>query len=482
MSLLTSIEAGLERMVEHLSPGILSKEARKALQLEQFRCTDFRSMLAELKDVFPGSHEEMRLNVFPLARNVASDLAAQYIKAPIREFLGVDPAIAEVLRGYYGVFDLFLQEAEQAGALGQAYAVGVFPGPGGPEPMLFLPHQIADVRFATPFDAARGDLSRATLVSLLIPAKAPHDVHNEWAGGGSVWYIRLILTPDKAVMRWPDGTTRGVFDESGANPLGRVPLVGTRRVKPAEDYTWAPCHAEDVRACNVGVNLAMTDLEQLVRETIVPSTWAKGDNAKSMSKGVNKAGKINILPPAVELSQIEGVVQVDPYIKATETTIYYLQSWRKTRPEAFQGSIVTGAARRADAEGFVEERHKQETRCKVLEQDLVRLVVDVANLSPRALRLEVPELRLTYRYVKTAENALQEAQSMAVLLDLALADHRLEVAKAEGVTPEQAETLILDRLKRRRDLLGRVAEGRGERVGIDKLDKSVPSAPTPESS
>lgn len=483
MRLVQLIEEGLQRMASHVSPATLSTTARDALQLEQFRCSDYRTMAAELRRVFPGSHEEIRLSSLPLARSVASDSAPQYILRTLRAWGDVDPAEAAELDRLYADMDLFLLEAEQAGALQQAYLVGVFPGLFGPEPMLFLPYQVAKLRFSSPFDAARGDVSRATRVELLVPTPAPDDLLQHWELG-QLWYARLVLTPTEAYIEWPDGARRGVFGDEAdhTNPLGRVPLVGTRRVKPAEAHTWLPMHAEDVRSCQIGVNLAISDWELLVREHSVPSLWASGDNAKAMAGGAKKVGKIGILPPSVELTQYPGVVDISQYVRATETTLYYLQNWRKTRPEAFQGSIVTGAARRADAEGFVEEREKQEGRLRILERDLVRLMVDVANLMPRALRLTVPDLRVTYRYVRTPENALQEAQSMAVLAELGLRDVVLEVAKEEGVTPETAQTLLVERLKRRRDLLASVAADAGARPGLDKLDKSVPQSepPTPD--
>lgn len=431
-------------------------------------------MDAELRGVFANSYSDMRLATFAFARNIACDLAGQYILAPVREFAGVDSAIVAALERLYVGLDLFLLEAEQAGALGQAYLVGVFPGPDGPEPMCFQPHQVREVRFDSIFDAARGDVSRASYVELLVPTQAPSDLSSSWTMG-KLWYARVILTREHAYLEWPDGSQRGIFDNDRSNPLGRVPLVGTRRVKPAEDYTWLPTHAEDVRSCQIGVNLAMTDIENTARACSIPSIFASGANAKALSKGENRVGKIGILPPDVTLSTFALVPQIQPYIQSVETTIYYLQSFRKTRPEAFQGSIVTGAARRADAEGFVEGRQKEESRCQVLERDLLKLTVTVANTSPRAMRLELPELRVTYRYVRSSENALQEAQSMAVLTDLGLRDIVTEVAKAEGLSAAKAEQLIVDRLKRKRDLLGQVAHERGERVGMDKLDKAVPS-------
>lgn len=474
MSWLKSLEQRLEYMTTHLSPSIMYPEARKSLQLEQFRCGDFSSMQRELESVF--QHPDgIRLQYLPLAQSIANDLSGH---RAIREWSNAPASTLVEIEALYAELDFFLAEAERAGALQQSYIIGVFPddaaNPTRPEPMLFLPHQVVSIKFPNPFIAAKGDISRASYVELLVPLQSP-DSRNEWKTQ-ALWYARLVCTPQEVWLHYPDGNREGVLSPDGSNPLGRVPLVGTRRVKPPENHTWLPPHAEDVRTVQIGVILAFSDIENTARECSVPAAFLVGENSKVIAQDMKSraVGRLGLLPEGTTIEVANLQPAIAQYIQAVETTLYYLQMFRKTRPEAFQGSIVTGAARQADAEGFWEAREREESRLKLLENQLLPLMVAVANLRPRALPLEIPTLSLTYRYTRTPQNALQEAQSLAVLTELGLRDIVAEVAKTEGVSMARAESLIADRLKRKRDLFGQKAEG-APTPGLDKLDNAVPS-------
>ena len=159
------------------------------------------------------------------------------------------------------------------------------------------------------------------------------------------------------------------------------------------------------------------------------------------------------------VTEIQSQAPIEKYIRAAETAVYYLSQYRYLRPEAYQASIVTGSARRADAEGFMEDRRRHETRTAKLEQDLCDLMVATWNAGNRALKIQGnPEVKALYRYVRAQDNVLQEAQALEKLFGLGLLDEVREVSHREGVSLEMAAARLAERQARQLALLKARAE------------------------
>jgi hypothetical protein len=175
----------------------------------------------------------------------------------------------------------------------------------------------------------------------------------------------------------------------------------------------------------------------------------------------------------VTVTEIQSQAPIEKYIRAAETAVYYLSQYRYLRPEAYQASIVTGSARRADAEGFMEDRRRHETRTAKLEQDLCDLMVATWNAGNRALKIQGnPEVKALYRYVRAQDNVLQEAQALEKLFGLGLLDEVREVSHREGVSLEMAAARLAERQARQLALLKARAEAMAPPPGSLSLSES----------
>lgn len=465
-------EQAVANMVSHVHPTILDAEKRKGLQLEQFRNFNFKSIDEEVAAVFQNT-KGLIVRSVPLAYRVSLDGARQYPRAPRREFEGVSEGVKKALSDLYAKrrVNRVLLAAEQAGVLQQAYVLGYWPDSTGEMAIhTFYPFQVAEVVVRNPL--WNGDLAEVDKLVLVRTIQNPNvSAASPLTQSAMPWCVRFELTRDSAWAVLPDESRMGLFAEDGGNPLGRIPVVWTKRAEPVERASDPifPVVAQDVLSCQIGIILVLSDSESTTRSQTRVKVLVTGEDAETLPKELpDTAGSWLVLPGEVQAQVVTMNPPIEKYIRVAETTIYYLSQFRYLRPEAYQASIVTGAARRADAEGFLEEGFRQETRCCALEEDLVRLMVDVENTRPRALRLDPPQLEVEYRYVTTPENALQEQQALSVKLANLMASQVEEVAREEGVTVDEARKLLVERADDRRRYL--VSQMTGQPTpGIDKL-------------
>lgn len=493
------LDEAVATMIGHTNPALLYESKRLGLQLEQFRNFDFRSMDAELAAVFENP-KGIHLRHNGLSHRVSLDGAGQYVDTPMITYLGVSERDAQLLADMRKALDVNMRllDAEQAGVLQQAYVLAILPDrTGRPRLHRFLPYEVAEVVITDPW--ADDDLSAADRVVLMKPITPPGN-----AGllanldGVSPWCAKIVLTRTEAYMEMPDGTKAGIYEPGGSNPLGRIPVVGTRRAKPANGVGYFPEVARDVLSCHIGLTLVISDCEFIARYETPTKIIATGPGAKTIPKTIPST-PMRIIPfggdqADVTVTEIQSQAPIEKYIRAAETAVYYLSQYRYLRPEAYQASIVTGSARRADAEGFMEDRRRHETRTAKLEQDLCDLMVATWNAGNRALKIQGnPEVKALYRYVRAQDNVLQEAQALEKLFGLGLLDEVREVSHREGVSLEMAAARLAERQARQLALLKARAEamlpatpeGDAPEVGDRKVDEGEAEAepagpPAPE--
>lgn len=454
-------------MIGHTNPAMLDRSKELGLQLEAFRNFDFRSMTAEVAKVFDNP-TGIHLRHNGLSHRVSLDGAGQYVDTPMVSYDGVTASTADLLkeiRKTLGV-DRRLLDAEQAGVLQQAYVLALLPDRTGRLRLhRFLPFEVAEVAFSDPW--ADDDIAAADRVVLVKPITPPGNegllAHID---GVSPWCARIVLTRAEAYLQMPDGKRAGIYNDACTNPLGRVPCIGTRRAKPANGVGYFPEVALDVLSCHIGLTLVLSDVEFIARNETPTRLAALGDGANTIPKLIpNTPMRIIPFPQVDSIVQIQSTAPIEKYIRAAETAVYYLSQYRYLRPEAYQASIVTGSARRADAEGFMEDRRRHETRTGELEQALVELIVATWNAAPTARKIDVPEVSVSYRYVRSSENVLQEAQAKRELFAMGLLDKVKEVAYSERCSLDEAAL----RIAKRQEAAISELRARAEAQGAGKL-------------
>lgn len=441
----------------------LTDDKRAGRQLEAFRTKDFSTMTEEVKKVF--TQTKLQLVHLPLASRVAKDGAGQYIERPVREFDTSDAQASAWAQLYRDLqVDRLLLEAEQAGILQQAYLLGSWLDERGRQRLVrFLPFHVAEVVWDDPMAEQVGDLRDAARVVLHLPVsraslRDPESTPNVQT---------IVLTRHEAWASRPgsDGG-RGLLHPSGRNPLGRLPIIGTRHETP--DEGWFPRIAQDVLTCQIGLTLGVSDCLHTVRNQTHARMYATGPGAGSLPDDLpDGPTELWRFPQEVTLTPLQLNPAVEKYISVLNTMMVLLSNLRFLRPQSSDASIITGPALEIEHGGFLEERRRQETRCESNEEGLAELLRDVRNATQRrALKLAAPRLRVNWRYVRTRQNVLQEAQSLAVLTERGLWSEVEEVARAEGITTREAAKLIKRRLGEWRAL---IPTPTGKTPGLDKL-------------
>lgn len=449
------------------APWDADTEAKAGRQLEQLRVKNFSSMETEFKAVFQNTPIKTPIYL-PLAARVSTDGAAQYPSPPVVEYSGVSELQAvkmAQLREVLGV-DRVLLEAEQQGVLQQAYILGCWLDRRGQMRLIrVLPFHVIRIEWDDAIDEQVGDLRQARYVELALPR-----------GNGRVGqqsgalFERVILSRTHAWGETSEGKGRGLLHPSGRNPLGYVPLVGTQRERP--ESGWIPIVAWDVLVANIGLIVGVSDALNTTRHQIHARVLATGPGANAipmtLPDGPQELWRFGDGDTKMQVLQLNPAIE--KYIKILDTINALLSSFRNLRPTNSDASVITGAGLEMEQGGFLEERRRQEVRCEELEQHLAELVVEVHNATAgQALKLKRPKTRVLWRYVRSRQNVLQEAQSLALLTEKGLWSEVEEVSRSMGVRASEAIEIIRERLAWRSSELGRLTVPSGDTPGLEKI-------------
>lgn len=472
--MLAAINHALERMYMSLNPVFRTERAAASKQLEEFRNLNFASMVLEVARIFEADASVISrgLRYFNIVGKTCDDVAIQYNVPAQRRFSSVSETQAKAWASLYAELNLddVLALGERQTVAQQAMIYGVWPDRSGKLRITrFMTYQVESIEFDDPWAAAGGDLQDAARVVLVRPAYYPGSAYQ--AGMASQFVARVVLERDAAYYEMPDGTRWGVLRPDMSNPLGFVPVAGTRRALPIDDVDWLPEVSQDMQSIAIGASLGATDMEHIVRMDVPVTVYATGLGAKLMSREKVKklVGGIIPIPDQTSLTPLNTAPAVDKYAAVIDRSLALYAQFRNLRPEGYSG--LTGVAKQVDMFALEQERLKQENRLRALERSLVRLIGRVHVLTQRAaLTLEEPTVDVTYVYPRTRENVLQEAQALPLLMANGLADAVEEIAANEKVSLEEAEGRWKARMERWREIVG---SGALQTPGLDRIGKQL---------
>lgn len=469
------VEMALYNAMQAMQPAYYDVAAARARQLEAFRVCDFSSMATELSKVYDfGSRIQLRN--FAITSRASKDCAPQYIRAPRRTWRRVSEAQAALLDDAYKAMRVNdeLLEGEQQSVGQQAHLLGIFVSADGTRPELtrIASYEIDEIRFRDPLEK---DIARAERVVVSLPVVDAVTALRQ--PDRAALALKLVLTPDQAYMRLPTGQELGLLRRDGRNPTGRIPLVLSRRSRPVDRSAVLPPIADDLYSCQIGVNLAVSDIEFIVRHQSHGRMIIQGPAAGIAASMIpdSPAAAWPITSKETTVSILQSQPAIEKYLAAVEMTLRLFASYRYLSPEGFRG--LTGDAKGMDALGQQDEYIRQEQRCFSLESDLLQLYAAVHNTClPRALRLpDEPSVLVKYHYVKPRENSLQQMQALDLACARGLADTIETIQEWEGVPEAEAEQLFEKRLKRHEERLQRMRELGGDEktAGTDRIAQQV---------
>ena len=434
---------------ETWNPALFQK---RSLQLSQFLRGDFGSIKAELARTFPNT-DGLQERYVPLVQRYAHELSGLYARPVVRRFLddaGAVSAASAKLAAVYAAskIDRRLHAAHRMLLVQQTLVLAALPdGVGRVRLHAFEPWQVE----WTATDPMRADdLDSAAEVRLRVPIAIK---------GNAIIYGDLVL--NRAEIYYDRGGLRvPVYGGSVANPFGRIPLVVLRGEDP-QPGRWAAPVNEPLLTMQIALCVSESDTELLVH------TQAWGQKVIENAQIAQQVEELQVGP-----DKVLALVSNDPTAASPRLTIVQGQpplaqitTWNESRlrllcsmfdlsPDAFLkvNTAVTASARAYDA------RDREEAKARYLpvfadvEQDLVRLIAAVLNLTEP---VQIPDgvvVEVQYSSTDQPVDPLHESQALAADIALGIKSRVDLVAQRDGLTRAAALAKIKANLAERLEL------------------------------
>ena len=436
-------------------------------RIEQFRQLDFATAMdGELSKVIKGP-DNIHMRYLALINRVCNDKARHYVKRPTRKFEGLTEAqTAKILDIYEASrVNRFMLEAHQK-AVGQNCIVLTAEPTRNPR-KLRLNSWIPDEVELECSDLLETDIRYMDKMTLRVPV---------WRDDYTVHFARRIYTPDVAYTEY-QGKKYGVFREDLSNPMGYIPATAVRLISPPKGWH-LPRLPLDLLSVQIGLIIGISDVENIVRLKTPGREIVTGDNAKfEASKMSASPHGIFAMNGEVSYQSVSADPRVDRYLSAIETTLKLFANFRYIVPDAmWTTNSLTGAAKMIERADMMEDRVRSEHIWQQAEQDFMEIVTDVAATGPSALNVGTPKVRVDYHYIEPQSNDLQAAQSSALRFALGL-DSAVEiVASKEGISKDDASSLIEERLERYKAVVETWRDEQGHMTtpaGVDSIANQI---------
>lgn len=436
-------------------------------RIEQFRQLDFATAMdGELSKVIKGP-DNIHLRYLPLINRVCNDKARHYVKKPTRKFERLTEAQTLKIEDIYATsgVNAFMLEAHQK-AVGQNSVILTAEPTNNPA-RLRLNSWIPDEVEIETTDLLETDTRYMDKLVLKVPV---------WRDHWTVHYGRRTYTRDQAYTEY-QGKKYGVFRDDLSNPLGYIPAVCVKLISPPKGW-YLPRLPLDLLSIQIGLIIGVSDVENIVRLKTPGREIVTGDNAKfEASKMSASPHGIFAMNGDVSYQSIGADPRVDRYLGAIETTLKLFANFRYIVPDAmWTTNSLTGAAKMVERADMLEDRIRSEHVWQKAEQDFLEMVADVSAIGPSALSVGRPKVKVDYHYIEPQTNDLQAAQSSALRFALGL-DSAVElVASKEGVSKQDAQEMITERLERYREIIQSWSNAEGETktpAGLDAIARQV---------
>jgi hypothetical protein len=421
-------------------------------QLHAFFREDFRKATSgEFAKIFDedASRLEAAARHLALVPYYAKAKARPYVRPPLREFTTGSALQSAKLQDTYRASKIdtsLLSATQMAWALNSV--VLSFDPPSSPTKIRTRRHIPADVLVHG--DPALDDIRGADTVEIRWPISSEQ-------GSSTVFvhYGRAVYTREHAYIENASGDKVGIYQDDLRHPLGYIPLVAGRLTE-AEDGLFFPAPPGDVLSLQIGMILAATDMETIVRMKASPREFLLGGGAETKAErisaspfGVNGLSGSELAYAAESLDP-----RIDRYREALEFTFNNWAMMRQLNPDGLWASRgITGAAKEVEQAEILEDLARQEQLWRELEQDLVEVVSDVSRLGPSALSVRDPRVEVAYRYFEARQNDLQEAQSLALFSALGAESTARWMAMRHNIPVEAAQERMMANLAERQQVL-----------------------------
>ena len=408
--------------------------------LDELRQGDYGVVLDEVTRILP--HSEVEPRFLPLVERLTAERAGAYDIRPRRGFIGASATDTTKLRDIYrgSAINAAMGLAEAKLVPQQTVVIGVLPDRLRRVRLYsWCPYEI-EVTPGRPMDA--DDIQAAAEVRLRIPVGA-NDEAVQWGF--------VVMTPAQ-IYYLCDGARSPVFDApEGGDPLANpfpayapYPLITLRSTDARKGTFFAPVD-QGLLAEAIGLSLAITDLEHVVRHTqpqrvvqFDPDTPASSDDQKGLPTGVdNWVG----LPPGATLSTVHSQAQVAEALRHIQDRLKNFASLRGLPSDIFVRTYSNIAALARQDYDRAQGRAPFQKVMRHAETELVQVIARVTNLTEAH---QLPEaLAVNIVYVEAMPDGGQRA-AQARAIEYGTGERRPAqyVSERDGITVEAAQLKV----------------------------------------
>jgi len=434
-----------------------------SLQLSQFLRNDYSSMSAEIVAAFPSlagrvgdakarslfdrvdqeiAREDVPLRYLPICRRVAREVATLYAQPPRRDWRDTGERNGPLVDVYrrQRIDDLMLA-AHESLVLQQTQVLLTLPG--GPDGFRVLRLDPYDVEVIPGNPLFAGDIAQAERVRIQYPTHIDAETRS---------FGVLELTRD--AIRWSDAAG-GPFGEDGNNPFREAanpyPLTVIRSVEPDHGDFFAPVN-DPVRQAQVAVNLALTDIERVLRFDAhglkVLTAGQDGSVTQAQADQVPFSVDRLIAVPGMgaDLKVVGGQMApaIQAYIQFIQRELEWLAVFLDISPDVLMKSNAakTAVSRKFDRMDRAENRQRYEPIMQRAESELYEQIQRVAATRginyPSARRVALAYGEGKQIPADPLADAQATQQRIAVGIDSPVA----AIAREQGITEERAREVF----------------------------------------
>ena len=425
---------------------------------------DHSDTLNQLQYLYPKTWDQRVLRIVPFVHRIARELAGLYRKSPTRTHLGVSEEMQTRINSLYkgARADIKLQTLQEHLVVLNNACMFVWPMPkiGGIRLIVVPPHEVEVITD----DILSDDVRDIEKVHIRLPVG-----YDETTGIIAMGIAEI--TPTTAIWKEAPGKMRGkgLWYESGVNPLGRVPMICLRGTDPQPGTWWASPN-EDLLTAQRALSLGFTDLGYIASTQGFGQPIIRGmSRAHAEEIELGPETIIGLPDPDQDFLYRHGSPPLSEYQVNTENYLSVLLAHLGLSPGSFlKTGAVTAVAKAMDMIDRDVERQRHITMFDQAEQDLWKYMREWVQILRGGNQVIYPEAKveIDYHELERPVDPLHDSQAIRMAIEDGRTTAAQEMAKSKGISVTEAQRVVqanLEETARLKSILEadqRVAQGR----------------------
>jgi len=408
---------------------------------------DMRDAEVQQKKLYPRNWKKHVLRTVPFVWALARELATAYVQEPGRRWTDLDGnplpgATQRLIAAEYKrarVNRIMRHAHRQLIALNSA-TIWSWPDPAssGVSLQLIPPHE-QEVQMATPFGLSEDSVE---FWRFRVPLPMPPDPQM------FTWAVAEV-SPTRAT--WTQAPVplqgRGLYETSGANPWGMVPVAMLRGSEPGPGEFWPPA-PEDVLHAQRAMNHDYTDVGTVARHQAFGQPVLKSDNPKDKALKLGPETAI-VVGTTGDFSFAQADPKLDGYVLQNEKYATGVIGMNGLSPATFTKSTgITAVAKQMELIDRESYRKEHMEILRAAEQRLYDVMRAQINWMRGGVEVWPAALvEVEYREPVLPVDPLHDAQALKMMIEMHQTSESRARALRDGTSVEEAKRRIEEERK-----------------------------------